>query len=118
MDLSQFKDASEFKEYHQDAKELMPHKMPPPRGKAVMTFTNKITRKSHTGYILLVNKEPVKWMSKQQQTVETSAFSSKFIAMKQCIEDIEHLRFKLRMCLEYQLIPHTLQRMSSATIKG
>ena len=29
--------------------------------------------------------------------METSAFSSKFIALKQCLEDIEHLRFKLRM---------------------
>ena len=33
----------------------------------------------------------------RQQTVETSAFSSEFIAMKHCIEDIEYLRFKLRM---------------------
>jgi len=35
--------------------------------------------------------------SRRQQTFETSAFSSEFIALKQCIEDIEHLRFKLRM---------------------
>ena len=39
----------------------------------------------------------MKWLSKRQQTVETSAFSSEFIALKHCIEDIEHLRFKLRM---------------------
>ena len=44
-----------------------------------------------------MNSAPVKWLSKRQQTVETSAFSSEFIALKQCIEDIEHLRFKLRM---------------------
>ena len=58
---------------------------------------NRVNRRSHTGYLLFVNKAPVKWVSKRQQTVETSAFSSEFIAMKQCIEDIEHLRFKLRM---------------------
>ena len=29
--------------------------------------------------------------------METSAFSSEFIAMKHCIEDIEYLRFKLRI---------------------
>ena len=32
-----------------------------------------------------------------QQAVETSAFLSEFIALKQCIEDVEHLRFKLRI---------------------
>ena len=29
--------------------------------------------------------------------IETSAFSSNFIELKQYIEDVEHLRFKLRM---------------------
>ena len=44
-----------------------------------------------------MNSALVKWFSRRQQTVKTSAFSSKFIALKQCIEDVEHLRFKLRM---------------------
>ena len=57
----------------------------------------KVTRISHSGYVLFINKEPVKWTSKREQTVKTSAFSSKFISLKQCIEDVEHLRFKLRM---------------------
>ena len=29
--------------------------------------------------------------------METSAFSAEFVALKECIEDIEALRFKLRM---------------------
>ena len=98
-------DISEFKEYYRDAEELMPYKMPKPRGNSVMTSAyadashgaNKRTRRSHTGYVIFVNRAPVKWISRRQQTVETSAFSSEFIAMKQCIEDIEHIRFKLRM---------------------
>ena len=40
---------------------------------------------------------PVLWYSKRQQTVETSNFSSKHIALKACIETIQGLRFKLRM---------------------
>ena len=36
-------------------------------------------------------------MSKRKQTVETIAFSSEFMALKQCIEDVEHLIFKLQM---------------------
>ena len=98
-------DASEFKEYYRGAQEEMPHRMPRPRGMAVRTTAfvdsshgaNKVTRRSHSGHILFVNKAPVKWLSRRQQTVETSAFSSEFIALRQCIEDIEHLRFKLRM---------------------
>ena len=83
----------------------MPHRMPKPRGAAVETMAfvdsshgaNKVTRRSHSEHILFVNSAPMKWLSRRQQTVETSAFSSEFIALKQCIEDIEHLRFKLRM---------------------
>ena len=56
-----------------------------------------MTSKSHSGYVLFVNRAPFKWMSKRQKTVETSAFSSEFIALKQCIEDVDHLIFKLRV---------------------
>ena len=97
--------ASEFQQYYRGAEEEMPHNMPQPRGMSVRTTAfvdsshgaNKVTRRSHSGHILFVNRAPVKWMSRRQQTVETSAFSSEFIALKQCIEDVEHLRFKLRM---------------------
>ena len=98
-------EAGEFKEYYRDAEEELPSRMPKPRGRAVRTYAfvdashaaNKVNRRSHSGHILFVNRAPVKWFSKRQQTVETSAFSSEFIAMKQCIEEVEHMRFKLRM---------------------
>ena len=106
LDYSLFSDdVEEFKEYYRDAKEEMPHRMPKSRGVPVVTTAfvdsshgaNRVTRKSHSGHILFVNRAPVKWYSKRQPTVETSAFSSEFLAMKHCIEDIEYLRFKLRM---------------------
>jgi hypothetical protein len=106
VDYSGFKTNKEdFKEHHRDADEGMPHRMPKPRGRPVVTTgfvdashaANKKNRRSHTGYLLFVNRAPVKWYSKRQQTVETSAFSSEFLALKACIEDVEHLRFKLRM---------------------
>jgi len=37
------------------------------------------------------------WYSKKQSTVESSTFSSEFIAMKVCLEGIVALRYKLRM---------------------
>ena len=58
---------------------------------------NKKNRKSHTGYIIFVNRAPILWYSKQQKTVETRAFSAEHIALKTCIEAIEGLRFKLRI---------------------
>ena len=83
----------------------MPFDMPQARGRPVMILayvdalhgTNKVTRKSHTGYIIFVNRAPILWYSKRQQTVETSAFSSEMIAMKVCIEAIQGLRYKLHM---------------------
>ena len=81
----------------------MPHKIPRSRVRSVTTSSlfdashgaNKATRRSHSGYFLFINIARVKWMSKRQQTVETSAFSSDFVALKQCIEDVVHLRLKL-----------------------
>ena len=83
----------------------MPTRMPEPRGQSVNTTafvdashaTNKVTRRSHTGFIIFVNRAPVSWFSKRQKTVESSTFSSEFIAMKACVESIQTLRFKLCM---------------------
>ena len=83
----------------------MQHKMPRPGGISVVKSefvyashrAKKVTRRSHSCYVLFVNRAPVKWIIKRQQTVEKSAFSSDFIALTQCIEDVEHLIFKLRM---------------------
>ena len=106
VDESRFShDTSDFLECHWDAKEESPRKFPRPRGNPVVTTAfvdashaaNRVTRRSHSGHILFVNRAPVEWHSERQNTVETSAFSSEFIAMKHCIEDIECLRFKLRM---------------------
>ena len=98
-------DADVFLDHYRDAKEQMPERMPQPRGRPV-TMTafvdashaaNKVTRRSHTGFIIFVNRAPIIWYSKKQNTVESSTFSSEFIAMKTCMEQIVALRFKLRM---------------------
>jgi len=94
----------DFAEIYRDAEETMPHRMPVPRGRSVISTAfvdashaaNKKTRRSHTGYVVFLNRAPIVWYSKRQQTVETSTFSSEFIALKACLEAIEHLRFKLR----------------------
>jgi hypothetical protein len=57
----------------------------------------RVTRRSHTGLIILLQKAPIIWYSKRQNTVEASTFGSEFIAMKTAIEQVEAMRYKLRM---------------------
>ena len=98
-------DTSEFLECHRDAKEELPRKFLRPRGKPVVTTAfvrashaaDGVTWRSHSGHVPFVNRAPVEWHSEKQNAVETSAFSSEFAAMKHCTEDIECLRFELRM---------------------
>ena len=103
-------DERAFKEYdwydfYQDAKERLPSNMPPPRGRSVSTHCfvdsdhtgDKVTRRSQTGILIFLNRAPIIWYSKRQNTVETSMFGSEFIAMKTAVEQIVSLRYKLRM---------------------
>ena len=54
-------------------------------------------RRSHTGMFIFANRALVVWYWKRQNTVESSTFGSEFVAMKQAIDLIEGLRYKLRM---------------------
>ena len=58
---------------------------------------DSVTRRSRTGYIIYLNNAPVYWMSKNQNSVDTSTFGSEFMVMKHCTEYIRGLRFRLRM---------------------
>ena len=92
-------------DFYRDVKEAIPEDMPPPRGQSVSTHCfidadhsgNRVTRRSQTSLLLFVNHDPIVWFSKRQNTVETSTFGSAFITMKTAVEQIESLRYKLRM---------------------
>ena len=76
-----------------------------PRGHAVSSHrfvdadhaSNTVTRRSQTGILIFLNRAPIVWYSKRQNTVETSTFGSKFIAMRMADEHIEAVCYKLRM---------------------
>jgi hypothetical protein len=57
----------------------------------------RVTRRNHTGVLIIVNRTPILWYSKRQNTVEALTFGSEFIAAKFAVEMIEGLRYKLRM---------------------
>jgi hypothetical protein len=77
---------------------------PPPLGKAVRTTTFKdanlmhdlVTGRSASGIFHMVNKTPVGWFSKRQDTVETATYGSEFVAARLAVEQIQDLRNTLR----------------------
>ena len=90
---------------HVDGVEEIPPNMPKPRGVGVIVSArvdadhaaDTTTRRSRTGFLVYINSAPIYWMSKKQNSVESSSFGSEFIAMKQCCEYVRGLRYKLRM---------------------
>ena len=57
---------------------------------------NVITRRSHTGILIYVQKAPIIWFSRRQNTVESSRFGSEFVALRIAKEMLVALRYKLR----------------------
>ena len=56
-----------------------------------------MTQRLQSGILLFINRAPILWFSKRQNTVETSTFGSEFVALPIAVELIEALRYKLRM---------------------
>jgi len=50
------------------------------------------TRRSHTGYVLMLNGAAISWRSKRQATVSLSSAESEFIAASQYGQEVVYLR--------------------------
>ena len=91
--------------FYADAREEIPPNMPEPLGKPVhITIfcdsdhaADKVTRRSRTGLLIFINRAPIDWSSKRQNSIETSTFGSEFTALKHATEKAKGLRYKLRM---------------------
>ena len=78
---------------------------PEPQGKEVdiLMFVDnnhagdKVSCRSRCGFFICVNAVLLQWFSKKQSTVETLVFGTEFVAMKQGIDALRALRYKLRM---------------------
>jgi hypothetical protein len=92
-------------EFYPDASEDIPDDMLEPKGmEARLTVyvdadhaRNKVTRRSVTGIIMLLNNTPLVWISKRQKTVETSTYGSELVAARIAIDLIIEMRYKLRL---------------------
>ena len=81
----------------------LPHSILDPLGRTVKIIfyvdsnhaVNILNRQSHSGILIYVNNTPVIWYYKKKNTVESSSFSSKFLALMIATELVEDLRYKL-----------------------
>ena len=103
-------DEKRFKKYdwydfYCRAKEAIPTNCLKSLGNSMSTYCfvdadlagNLISRRSQTGVLIFCNRAPVIWHSKRQNLVESSTCGSEIMALKNAIELIEALRYKLRM---------------------
>ena len=106
IDISKFeKQDWASSEFGAEIQEQLPGNMPEPRGLGFIMSAmvdadhaaDTTTRRSRTGFIVYLNSAPIYWMSKKQNSVESSSFGSEFTAMKQCTEYVRGLSYKLRM---------------------
>jgi len=73
---------------YRDATDELPPDMPELRGNAVHINCfvdadhagNRITRRSQTGILISINRAPILWYSKSQNTIESSTFGAEFVA--------------------------------------
>ena len=95
----------EWEDFYRDAVEAIPDDMPEPRGRMMSVHcfvdanhaADKATRRSQTGILIFCNRAPIMWLSRRQNSVETSTFGSEFTALKNAVELVTALRYKLRM---------------------
>ena len=96
---------SDWENFYGDVKEELPPDMPKPLGKEVdlrlyvdsSHANDKSNRRSRTGFFVFLNNALIQWLSKKQPTIETSVFGAEFVAMKNGIETVRGIRYKLRM---------------------
>ena len=58
---------------------------------------DKVTRRSVTGIVNLLNNTPINWTSKRQKTVKSSTYGSEMVASRIAVEGIISLRYFLTM---------------------
>ena len=54
-------------------------------------------RQSRTGFAVFLKRAPIYWFSKKQASCEVSTFGSEFTAVKQAVEYVHGLCYKLQL---------------------
>jgi hypothetical protein len=94
----------DWSDFYGNIVEEDPPNMPVPLGNSVIMSCfvdadhggNKVTRRSHTGIVILLNNAPISVFSKRQNTCESSTYGSELVAMRIARDQISALRIKLK----------------------
>ncbi len=94
-----------WSEFHPEAMDEVPPDMPEALGSPVqqtmfvdaLHVANLVTRHSRTGRLIFLNRAPIIWFSKKQNSIETRSFGSEFMALKTGYELLTGQRYKLRL---------------------
>jgi hypothetical protein len=80
-------------------------------------FANDIeTRKSHTGYVFLLNYAAIDWKSSQQRLVASSSTESEYLALSHCVKSTQYLRHVLEFLDHPQQTPTPIFEDNAACI--
>jgi hypothetical protein len=77
-------DQQDWNSFYPDAKEELPNNQPQPRGKPMQMIAfadadhagDRVSRRSRTKVLVYLNKAPIIWYTKKQNSVKTSTFGS------------------------------------------
>ena len=92
-----------WEDFYRGVEEAIPGDMSNPRGNIMSTHCfidanrggNKINRHSQTGILIFCYIAPIIMFSKKHNTVETITFGSEFTVLKNAVELVKALRYKL-----------------------
>jgi hypothetical protein len=96
IDKSVFPPSEQWKEIYGEIVEDVPPNLLVPLGE-LMNFTvyvdadhasNRVTRRSQTGFIIYGNRASLIWFAKEQNTIKTATFGSKLVALRLCMESL------------------------------
>ena len=79
--------------------------MPNPKGREVKItmfadanlYHDKVTGRSVTGLLMMLNGTPIDWFGKKQGCVETAAYESEFVSASFGVDKVVEMRYMLRM---------------------
>ena len=103
IDVSEFKSNENWAPFYGNGQEANPLNAPKPLGKDITLRVfvdsdhrgDKSYHRSRKGFMLFVNLAMINYHTKKQATVKGAVFGAKFVAMKQGVEALRGIRFKL-----------------------
>ena len=105
INISEFKSDENWTAFYGYSEEAKPHNAPKPLGKEIelKMFVNSSYAGdntnfcSRTGYMIFMNMSMIDWHTKKQATAKGAVFGADFVAVKQGVEALRVIRYKLRM---------------------